>query len=245
MRLGTIESPATRHTAADLICPVVDQCQSEIAIDWIDSRARFYRFPGRIAQSNAEPISCLRMVATRMHERPLPAPKQQLEPLVHLSLIIACTCRHWHSPRDQAINSHLELAMKRALERNHRFSSLITSPKPSLAVQRQTCGHWGYTRRPASCQRKTPFLSTNRLFHHIDNAIPIEEELLPGYKAENYYPVTIGQILDLRYRSVCKLGCGIGSTVWLAKDQRQLEHAAFIAVRTQLIKLTEQISTEP
>lgn len=55
-------------------------------------------------------------------------------------------------------------------------------------------------------------------FNRVPDATPIEEELLPGYKADDYYPVTTDQTLDSRYRIICKLGRGVGSTVWLAKD---------------------------
>ncbi|KJK79951.1 hypothetical protein H634G_04190 [Metarhizium anisopliae BRIP 53293] len=47
---------------------------------------------------------------------------------------------------------------------------------------------------------------------------PIEEEELPGYVDEDYYPTRIGQVFESRYRVLCKLGRGTGSTVWLAKD---------------------------
>lgn len=64
--------------------------------------------------------------------------------------------------------------------------------------------------------------SSNKLnkenFNRVPDTTPIEEELLPGYKAEDYFPVTTGQTLDSRYRIICKLGRGVGSTVWLAKD---------------------------
>lgn len=61
-------------------------------------------------------------------------------------------------------------------------------------------------------------LSTKEKFHRVPDATPIEEELLSGYKAEDYYPVATDQTLDSRYRIICKLGRGSGSTVWLAKD---------------------------
>ena len=54
----------------------------------------------------------------------------------------------------------------------------------------------------------------------MPDATPIEEELLPGYKAEDYYPVTSGRALNSRYRIICKLGRGVGSTVWLAEDMK-------------------------
>jgi hypothetical protein len=63
-------------------------------------------------------------------------------------------------------------------------------------------------------------LSIREGFHRVPDATPIEEELLPGCKPENYYPIKIGQVLDSRYRVICKLGCGVGSTVWLAKAVR-------------------------
>jgi len=46
----------------------------------------------------------------------------------------------------------------------------------------------------------------------------IEEKTIPGYVATRYYPVTIGQIFQNRYQVVGKLGYGITSTVWLARD---------------------------
>ncbi|KAM3497101.1 hypothetical protein MY11210_009719 [Beauveria gryllotalpidicola] len=33
---------------------------------------------------------------------------------------------------------------------------------------------------------------------------PIEEELLPGYVADNYYPVQIGQVFDAQYKILCQ-----------------------------------------
>ncbi|KFG79145.1 protein kinase-like protein [Metarhizium anisopliae] len=50
---------------------------------------------------------------------------------------------------------------------------------------------------------------------------PIEEEELPKYKAERYYPVLIGQVLQDRYQITGKLGFGGGSTVWACRDLKQ------------------------
>lgn len=46
----------------------------------------------------------------------------------------------------------------------------------------------------------------------------VEEETLPKYATTRYYPVRIGQILQERYQVVGKLGFGVTSTVWLARD---------------------------
>jgi hypothetical protein len=49
----------------------------------------------------------------------------------------------------------------------------------------------------------------------------IEEEEIPSYNPEDYYPVYIGEVLNSRYQIVTKLGFGANSTVWLCRDLRQ------------------------
>lgn len=46
----------------------------------------------------------------------------------------------------------------------------------------------------------------------------IEEETIPNYKAERYYPVRLGEVLNSRYQVVAKLGFGTASTIWLCRD---------------------------
>ncbi|KAL2849803.1 CMGC/CLK protein kinase [Aspergillus pseudodeflectus] len=58
-------------------------------------------------------------------------------------------------------------------------------------------------------------------FVKVDISRKIEEEELPLYKAENYYPASIGQVLESRYQIVSKLGYGTSSTVWLCRDLRE------------------------
>ncbi|PWY82595.1 CMGC protein kinase [Aspergillus eucalypticola CBS 122712] len=52
----------------------------------------------------------------------------------------------------------------------------------------------------------------------------IEEETLPTYNAEKYYPVRLGEILHGRYQVVAKLGYGVTSTVWLGRDLSDSKH---------------------
>lgn len=52
----------------------------------------------------------------------------------------------------------------------------------------------------------------------IPTSEKVEEETIPGYVATRYYPVRIGQVFRNRYQVVGKLGFGITSTVWLARD---------------------------
>ncbi|EFW16404.1 hypothetical protein D8B26_005743 [Coccidioides posadasii str. Silveira] len=69
-------------------------------------------------------------------------------------------------------------------------------------------------------------------FTELDPAVPIEEELLPDYIAEMYYPVRIGEVLNDRYQVVCKLGYGTTSTVWLARDLRNTDDSfTYVALK--------------
>jgi hypothetical protein len=50
----------------------------------------------------------------------------------------------------------------------------------------------------------------------IDPSEKIEEELLPYYKRQDYYPMRIGDIVN-KYQIIAKLGYGATSTVWLSR----------------------------
>ncbi len=50
---------------------------------------------------------------------------------------------------------------------------------------------------------------------------PIEEERIPRYRPQRYYPVHIGETFHDRFLIVAKLGYGTSSTVWLAQDTRK------------------------
>ncbi|KAF2621538.1 kinase-like protein [Macroventuria anomochaeta] len=45
-----------------------------------------------------------------------------------------------------------------------------------------------------------------------------EEEDVPNYRAERFYPVRLGEVLKSRYQVVAKLGFGTASTIWLCRD---------------------------
>ncbi|KAE8316886.1 kinase-like protein [Aspergillus transmontanensis] len=55
-------------------------------------------------------------------------------------------------------------------------------------------------------------------FHSLDSTVRFEEETLPDYLEERYYPVHIGEIFKSQYQAVTKLGFGSSSTVWLCRD---------------------------
>ncbi|PYI20349.1 kinase domain protein [Aspergillus violaceofuscus CBS 115571] len=53
-----------------------------------------------------------------------------------------------------------------------------------------------------------------------------EEERLPFYKPQQFYPVHVGEILNTRYQVVGKLGYGSYSTVWLCRDKSENKYVA-------------------
>ncbi|KAH6723270.1 kinase-like protein [Leptodontidium sp. MPI-SDFR-AT-0119] len=58
-------------------------------------------------------------------------------------------------------------------------------------------------------------------FEVIDPSQMVEEERLPFYNRNHYYPMRIGEVLKDRYQVVAKLGYGASSTVWLCRDLRE------------------------
>jgi non-specific serine/threonine protein kinase len=52
----------------------------------------------------------------------------------------------------------------------------------------------------------------------LPREIPIEEETLPHYQPDQYYPVKIGDVFQSRYQVAGKLGYGAYSTSWLCHD---------------------------
>lgn len=46
----------------------------------------------------------------------------------------------------------------------------------------------------------------------------IEEERLPGYDSNDYYPAKPGNVIGIRFQLLVKLGYGISSTTWLARN---------------------------
>ncbi|KAH7014406.1 kinase-like protein [Microdochium trichocladiopsis] len=55
-------------------------------------------------------------------------------------------------------------------------------------------------------------------FEIVDPSIELEEEWLPYYNKDAFYPVRIGEVLGERYQVITKLGWGTTSTVWLGHD---------------------------
>ncbi|KAJ1706752.1 srpk [Aspergillus flavus] len=63
-----------------------------------------------------------------------------------------------------------------------------------------------------------PRVFSNHASRELDSSGNVEEETLPHYIAERYYPVRIGEIFQSRYQVLTKLGYGSASTIWLCRD---------------------------
>uniref|UniRef100_A0A8H7K8Z4 Protein kinase domain-containing protein n=1 Tax=Bionectria ochroleuca TaxID=29856 RepID=A0A8H7K8Z4_BIOOC len=55
---------------------------------------------------------------------------------------------------------------------------------------------------------------------------PVEEETVPTYEPQRFYPAKLGEVFDSRYTVVSKLGFGTNSTIWLCRDSKSQEYVA-------------------
>lgn len=65
-------------------------------------------------------------------------------------------------------------------------------------------------------------------FVEVDVAEKLEEEKVPAYKPEDFYPAYIGDVFRSRYQIVSKLGFGTKSTVWLCRDLWQVQSVPLV-----------------
>ncbi|GFF88416.1 kinase-like domain-containing protein [Aspergillus lentulus] len=73
-------------------------------------------------------------------------------------------------------------------------------------------------------------------FTILDPSVRFEEENLPDYLKERYYPVRIGELSNTRYQVITKLGFGSSSTVWLCRglhNERYLVLKVHVRTRKQ------------
>ncbi|KAM5503253.1 hypothetical protein McaMca56_001178 [Microsporum canis] len=99
-----------------------------------------------------------------------------------------------------------------------------------------------------SSQLQTPLTFPTSGFELVDTNEKIEEETLPTYNPKKYYPVRLGQIFQDRYQVVGKVGYGVFSTVWLARDFQKSRHVILKMCISSVepsneIKIYEHIST--
>lgn len=99
------------------------------------------------------------------------------------------------------------------------FTALDALPLPSLLEHQQAMA--SLLRRATGLCRRAPLPPrsfANLRYDLIPESVKIDEEYLPHYRPELFYPVRIGEVLASRYQIVGKLGYGSTSTAWLARD---------------------------
>ncbi|KAF5231072.1 hypothetical protein FANTH_13552 [Fusarium anthophilum] len=74
----------------------------------------------------------------------------------------------------------------------------------------------GYEPESRICQE-----TLTKAYRGCDNeGTGVEEERLPFYKRQDYFPIRIGEVIQGTYQVVAKLGYGTSSTVWLSQGLR-------------------------
>ncbi len=73
---------------------------------------------------------------------------------------------------------------------------------------------------PAAASSQLPREFPTSGFQVIDPSDKVEEERLPFYNRDAYYPMRMGEVVGGHYQVVAKLGYGTTSTVWLGRDLR-------------------------
>jgi hypothetical protein len=102
---------------------------------------------------------------------------------------------------------------------------------PNIARTRTSCWifHFSSTLLHQSTHSKLRPLITPRCYatkvtaEELGIVFPVEEEEVPGYQKENFYPATLGEVLNHQYKIIVKLGFGRHSTVWLGKREKRSE----------------------
>ncbi|KAH8168821.1 protein kinase domain-containing protein [Sarocladium implicatum] len=88
-----------------------------------------------------------------------------------------------------------------------------TSPRCAVGISNSRAVSTSLTRR-----RIPPAIFPLHGFKIIDASTKIEEETLPFYAEDIYYPARLGELICDQYQIVAKLGYGASSTTWLAHD---------------------------
>ncbi|DAA74230.1 TPA_exp: Uncharacterized protein A8136_3728 [Trichophyton benhamiae CBS 112371] len=100
------------------------------------------------------------------------------------------------------------------------FTFARNTPKFQRVLQRLPLQFSTLPKLATSTPREAP----GSQYEYIDDSVELLERYLPG----GYHPISIGDLLNNRYRVVHKLGHGTFSTIWLAHDKQK---AAYVAVK--------------
>lgn len=98
------------------------------------------------------------------------------------------------------------------------FHKPCSVPRPSLNLNIASTGSIRRGLANLSRSPSQPRIFPNAGWDTIDTSLIVEEESIPTYRPEKFYPVRIGEVFNDRYQVVGKLGYGSSATVWLCRD---------------------------
>ncbi|KAJ5542475.1 hypothetical protein N7535_004896, partial [Penicillium sp. DV-2018c] len=88
----------------------------------------------------------------------------------------------------------------------------------------------------AATPPETPRALPTTGFDLIEIDQTVEEEELPDYQVDRFYPVRLGEVFQNRYQIIAKLGFGVSSTIWLARDLKDHQYVTLkLYVHTSLV----------
>ncbi|KAJ6019805.1 protein kinase [Penicillium canescens] len=95
-------------------------------------------------------------------------------------------------------------------------------------------------RRTFSSHHKQPFaLPPPKL---ISTSHLLDEERVPWYEENRFYPAKPGEVLAERFQILVKIGYGSSSTTWLARDMRKMYVTVTILSLACVLKITSDFS---
>ena len=145
-------------------------------------------------------------------------PRHIITAILHLD--VACRASHWRwtcasrqcttliHPREMSIiakSAHFKINVRGLLSRCSKPTTRPISTRQLLRSHRSH--HRSSISSPRGIATTSPATEE-----------PFEEERLPGYEVDQFYPVSIGDTINLRYHVIGKLGYGANSTVWFCRD---------------------------
>ncbi|CAK7222007.1 hypothetical protein SBRCBS47491_004721 [Sporothrix bragantina] len=79
---------------------------------------------------------------------------------------------------------------------------------------------------PALRPRSAPRVLPTAGFDEVPPDQLVEEETMPEYRVDHFYPVHLGEVFHDRYQVLAKLVYGSSSTIWLARDLQNHQYVA-------------------
>jgi len=125
-------------------------------------------------------------------------------------IFVALTKRQCHMIANMRTTYLRHVSQQRLRWQLVRADAHICSP--FAPTQRCLCSMLSMSASPRKSINQSS-MTMDRAYERLSLDELIEEETLPGYNANKFYPVHLGDIFESRYEVLAKLGFGTSSTV--------------------------------